>query len=345
MSWLFGYGKPLSTDGPSVALGGAPELPVPKKESAPNEDTVSSYRFDSAALERAAKAARELESSKHAKEAFELSQSHERTLQKEYEEYELGMEQLKMQQYKTQQEERRKTLEEEARIQKQRADYQDMLARKRQEDQLALQARMQEESLKKQEESVKRQEALRRSTIEFESELRHKNEMKQIEAKLRGEAQVERENREIRLERARLEAKENRQTILESISTVGSVLGNGFNAFLSERSKVATAVGSLTLLAGGVYGAKYGIGTMAKFAEARIGKPSLVRETSRLNVVDAFRHPILSTQRLLSRPSDPLSGIILNVSISIFMQLFPVRFIIKLVSTHFIQLVSPWLLQ
>lgn len=291
-------------------------MPVPKKESAPNEDTVSSYRFDSAALERAAKAARELESSKHAKEAFELSQSHERTLQKEYEvklkEYELGMEQLKMQQYKTQQEERRKTLEEEARIQKQRADYQDMLARKRQEDQLALQARMQEESLKKQEESVKRQEALRRSTIEFESELRHKNEMKQIEAKLRGEAQVERENREIRLERARLEAKENRQTILESISTVGSVLGNGFNAFLSERSKVATAVGSLTLLAGGVYGAKYGIGTMAKFAEARIGKPSLVRETSRLNVVDAFRHPILSTQRLLSRPSDPLSGIILN---------------------------------
>lgn len=49
------------------------------------------------------------------------------------------MEQMKIQQYRAQQEERRKTLEEEARIQKQRADYQDMLARKRQEDQLNLQ--------------------------------------------------------------------------------------------------------------------------------------------------------------------------------------------------------------
>lgn len=117
--------------------------------------------------------------------------------------------------------------------------------------------------------------------------------MKQIEAKLRGEAQVERENRELRLERARLDAREHRQTILESISTAGSVLGSGFNAFISEREKVATVVGSLTLLAGGIYGAKYGIGTVARLAEARIGKPSLVRDTSRFNVVDAFRHPIL----------------------------------------------------
>ncbi|THD27174.1 ATPase family AAA domain-containing protein 3-B [Fasciola hepatica] len=321
MSWLFGYGKPSLPDVPPPPGGDKPQPPTPptKKDQNNAEDTISSYRFDSAALERAAKAARELESSKHAKEAFELSQKHEQTLQVEYQaklkEYELAMEQIKIQQFRAQQEERRKTLEQEAQLQKQRADYQDMLARKRQEDQVALQARSQEENIRKQEESVKKQEAMRRGTIEYEAELRHKNEMKQIEARLRGEAQVERENRELRLERARLDAREHRQTILESISTAGSVLGSGFNAFISEREKVATVVGSLTLLAGGIYGAKYGIGTVARLAEARIGKPSLVRDTSRFNIVDALRHPILTTKRLFNRPSDPLQGIILHPSL------------------------------
>lgn len=116
--------------------------------------------------------------------------------------------------------------------------------------------------------------------------------MKQIEAKIRGEAEVERENREIRLERARVDAREYRQTVLESITTAGSVIGNGISSFLSEPEKVATVIGSLTLLAGGVYGAKYGIGTFTRVVESRIGKPALVRETSRLNAVDGFRHPV-----------------------------------------------------
>ncbi|CAH8458218.1 unnamed protein product [Schistosoma intercalatum] len=317
MSWLFGFGKQTSKD--FDIPGDVPPPPSPpaslqdKKQS---KDTASAYRFDSAALERAAKAARELESSKHAKEAFDLSQKHEQTLQMEYQskmkEYELGLEQIKIQQYRAQQEERRKTLEEEARIQKQRADYQDMLARKRQEDQIALQAKAQADNLKKQEESVQKQEAMRRATIEFESDLRHKNEMKQIEAKIRGEAEVERQNRDLRLERARVDAREYRQTVLESITTAGSVIGNGISNFLSEPNKMATVIGSLTLLAGGVYGAKYGIGTFTKVVESRIGKPALVRETSRLNIVDTCRHPIKTAKTVFQRPTDPLEGIILR---------------------------------
>ncbi|BHF72077.1 ATP binding [Sparganum proliferum] len=234
----------------------------------------------------------------YAKEALQLSEQQEKTQQLEYQtkikDYEAAIEQFKIQQIRAQQEERRKTLEEEAKIQKHRADYQDMLARKRQDDQLAQQARMHEETLRKQEESVQKQEQMRRSTIEYEAQLRHKNELKQIEARLRGEAQVERENREIRLERSRVEAREHRETILESIRTAGSVLGAGFDAFLADRQKVITAVGAATLLAGGVYAAKYGIGTGARFVEARIGKPSL------------------TLKRLFARPGNPLEGIILE---------------------------------
>lgn len=116
--------------------------------------------------------------------------------------------------------------------------------------------------------------------------------MKQIEARLRGEAQIERENREIRLERSRVEAREHRETVLQSIQTAGSVLGAGLDAFLVDKNKVVTAVGAATVLAGGIYAAKFGMGTMARFIESRIGKPKLVRETSRLNTVDLIRHPI-----------------------------------------------------
>lgn len=122
--------------------------------------------------------------------------------------------------------------------------------------------------------------------------MRHQNELKQIEARLRGEAQIERENRDIRLERSRIEAREHRETILQSIQTAGSVLGAGFNAFFADRFKVATAVTAATVLAGGVYAAKFGMGTLARYVESRIGKPSLVRETSRLNIVDLIRHPV-----------------------------------------------------
>lgn len=64
MSWLFGFGKQNSKDF-DIPID-APPPPVPPSSSKDKNlggDTVSAYRFDSAALERAAKAAKELERS------------------------------------------------------------------------------------------------------------------------------------------------------------------------------------------------------------------------------------------------------------------------------------------
>lgn len=62
-----------------------------------------------------------------------------------------------------------------------------------------------------------KQEAMRRATIEHEMELRHKNEMKRVEAELRAKAKIDRENQDLTLEQIRLKAAENRVTVLESI--------------------------------------------------------------------------------------------------------------------------------
>ena len=47
----------------------------------------------------------------------------------------------------------------------------------------------------------------------------------------------------------------------------------------------------ITAIAVGVYAAKIGTGVVGRFVEARLGKPSLVRETSRLSLVQSIRHP------------------------------------------------------
>jgi ATPase family AAA domain-containing protein 3A/B len=42
----------------------------------------------------------------------------------------------------------------------------------------------------------------------------------------------------------------------------------------------------------GIYAAKHGTGVTARYVEARLGTPSLVRETSRLTVGEAIKHPV-----------------------------------------------------
>ncbi|VDN50643.1 unnamed protein product [Dracunculus medinensis] len=114
-------------------------------------------------------------------------------------------------------EERRKTLVEETKHARVRADYQDQLARKRQEEELSMKARMQEESLRKQEESVKKQEAVRRATIEHELAVRHKYDLEKIEAEIHARAKADRENRDINLEHMRASEAEHRKTAIEKI--------------------------------------------------------------------------------------------------------------------------------
>ena len=67
-------------------------------------------------------------------------------------EYELSMEQMKIEQKRVDGEQKRKYLEEESKQQKHKAEYEDQLACRRYEDQLVQQQRMQEDNLKKQEE-------------------------------------------------------------------------------------------------------------------------------------------------------------------------------------------------
>ncbi|XP_066527360.1 ATPase family AAA domain containing 3 [Hoplias malabaricus] len=316
MSWLFGLNR-----GPPEPPGDLqPPSPPPPPSSSGSQSGEKPKdkwsNFDPTGLERAAQAARDLDKSRHAKEALDLARMQEQTVQMEHQskmkEYEAALEQLKGDQIRIQAEERRKTLNEETKQHQARAQYQDKLARQRYEDQLRQQQALNEENLRRQEESVQKQEAMRKATIEHEMELRHKNEMLRVEAEAKARARVERENADIIREQIRLKAAEHRQTVLESIKTAGAVFGEGFKAFISDWDKVTATVAGLTLLAVGVYTARNTTGVAARYIEARLGKPSLVRETSRFTISEAIKHPIKMSRRLMSKPQDALEGVVLS---------------------------------
>ncbi|KAK1800062.1 hypothetical protein P4O66_006572 [Electrophorus voltai] len=368
MSWLFGLNKAPAGAPPDAPPPPPPPPPGGSRGNGGDKPKDKWSNFDPTGLERAAQAAKELDRSRHAKEALDLARVQEQTTQMEHQskikEYEAAIEQLKGDQIRIQAEERRKTLSEETKQHQAKAQYQDKLARQRYEDQLRQQVpphtihstsrhllggaghhillthmgyvmagkhhkqcngfpgprhtttqALNEENLRRQEESVQKQEAMRKATIEHEMELRHKNEMLRVEAEAKARGRVERENADIIREQIRLKAAEHRQTVLESIRTAGAVFGEGFRAFISDWDKVTATVAGLTLLAVGVYSARNATGVAGRYIEARLGKPSLVRETSRFTVTEAIKHPIKMTKRLMSKPQDALEGVVLSPSL------------------------------
>lgn len=76
----------------------------------------------------------------------------------------------------------------------------------------------------------------------------------------------------------------------------------------------------MTTLAVGWYTAKRSTGVVAKYVEARLGKPSLIRETSKITPLELAKHPIKLGRKLFTRAEDPLKGIVLNVSDLRFLQ-------------------------
>ncbi|KAG7343297.1 ATPase AAA [Nitzschia inconspicua] len=291
----------------------------PPKKSGGGGSSVTG--FDPEGLERAAKAARELDASRNASQAIELIKTQEVTKQHEAAakraEMEAYAQQQRAQNIEREAEEARKTLDAQTQHERHRAEYMDELERKRQVDMLNAQKYMQEEQLKKQEEMVARQEEMRRKTAEHEAALKTKMELAKAQAEADGRIRQERQNHDLILEKMRQEAMERRDTVLKSIQDAGKLIGEGLQSYLDDTTKLRNTALTVTGIAVGVYTARTSIGVAGRFVEARLGKPSLVRETSRFSVGQALRQPVPTFQRLLgmNKETDALKGIVLNPSL------------------------------
>ena len=82
-------------------------------------------------------------------------------------------------------------------------------------------------------------------------------------------------------------------------------------SLLRDWNKILAAAGGLSLVALGVYSAKGSISVATRYIESRLGKPPLVRETSRFSALDIIRHPITAIKKLKDQKTDALSGVVL----------------------------------
>lgn len=298
-----------------AAAASAPATPTPNKADKPEKEE-KFEGFNPTGLERAAKAAKELDASVNAKEAIQLSMEQERTKRVEneskVEENKARQKAFEVERVRVQGEEQRKNLQQQQQGEQQNAYYNDQLSRKRNQDQMNAQRAMREHEMKRGEESAMRIEEIKRQTAQYEAGLKKEVEKARVGEEIIGRIRQERENWDLHIQAKRMEAKEFRSTVLEGVKEAATMIGGGFRDFLTDYERMGTTVAGLSFLAVGVYTAKNSTSLAARLIEARISKPPLVRETSRLTASDAIVHPIKTLGTVFKSKSDAMKNVVLE---------------------------------
>lgn len=251
----------FSGSGPSGKARVSPELAAPSQNEASRGQSNESItgKFDPTALERGAKALRDLDASPNATRAFEITKLQELTRQKELEK---DMEQLQTARHQMQAErarieadERRKTVTHQQEQERVTAQYKAQLEAEAYAKKLQEQQQQNERCLEQQHQQFLRQEQIRKENEKQLLQMRREQirEEKQLEREMikmkvneetKGRIQQERENVDIHLRELRARAAEERKTKLEVMQTTLSSLGGACNSLLEDKAKLTTMVSS-----------------------------------------------------------------------------------------------------
>lgn len=274
----------------------AAATPEPPPKVRNDNPRTTSAGFDPEALERGAKALREINSSKSAKQVFEVIKKQEDTRQVELtakmQEFKALQAQAETERQRVIYDEQKKLAQQQAQIKSQMARYEDELARKRMQAENEHHRARNQELVKMQEDSALRQEAARRATEEQIQAQRRQTEREKAEIEretIRVRAMAEAEgraheaklaedvNRRILVDRANAE----REKWVAAINTTFDHIGGGFRAILTDQNKLVVAVGGVTALAAGIYTTREGARVVWSYVDRILGQPSLIRESSR----------------------------------------------------------------
>lgn len=277
--------------GVGVGVAGitGPNEAVADKEKMPSS-------FDPEALERGAKALREIQSSEHAKKVIELARQQEATKQQEAQQKEAEAnqqaQQMKVEQEKVHWDEMRKTNQQQSEQRAQLAKYEDDLARKRQQDEAEQQRNRNAEFVKMQEESAERQEALRRQTEEkrqreqretarVQAEAEREKVRAQALAEAEGRAKEARENEDVQRRQLETRLQYETERAKQVVETTLSGLGNGFRSLVEDRARMGSLALGVAMLGAGLYGTRESAKVGARVLERFLSQPALVRDSSR----------------------------------------------------------------
>jgi len=267
-----------------------------QSSSAGEKKSIQPGQFDPDELERGATALKAIDESKHSAWAFELARMQEGTVQlghqKAVEEQKSNRMQLESQLYAVQADEQRKTTSHMADAERHLSQYKAQIEHQLQGNKLELQQAQLDYQMKREMEQFGGHEQIRmrneaeleevsRETMRMKAKFDQFNAVSGAKADAEGAAAQERQNIEIRLRELRASSAEDRRSRLESIDEVMGSLSSGAQALYEDPSKGITAVAGLTMLALGVYSARAATRVASTVLERNLGRPPLVRETSR----------------------------------------------------------------
>jgi ATPase family AAA domain-containing protein 3A/B len=252
--------------------------------------------FDPEALERGAKALREIQASPHARRVFDQLKAQEATKQAELAakeaEQRAAAARAGTEHERVRWEEQRKAMAQEAQAKAQLAQYQDELARRRGEAEhektrarnaelVALQAES-AARLEEQRAAVAAQvEGERRATERYRAEMEAKVARARALAEAEGRAAERRANEDLYRRELAQKLEEDRRRLVEAVNATFANLGAAAGALLADREKLVAAAGLASLAALGVYSAREGTRAAGRAFDRWMGTPRLVRETSR----------------------------------------------------------------
>ncbi|CAK9100531.1 ATPase family AAA domain-containing protein 3 [Durusdinium trenchii] len=206
-------------------------------------------------------------------------------------EAQVNLEEAKIELERVRGEEQRKTAIELAEIEeaKQRQQHNVTLERIKREE--AIRAERDLKVLEAKEASERRQIELQTEQEKTLQKARADAEMAKLEVEARiakdtalataqAETQRERENHDLRMEMARLEAEEGRQGTRAAINAAVDQALDVMRLAASSPEQVLGGIGMLVVFALGVFAAREAMVLVRKYWELRLGRPSLVRETS-----------------------------------------------------------------
>lgn len=299
---------PSLSGGGSSLSGSGIEPPSTPSPSAPNSGGGGdgkagdiTGRFDPTALERGAKALKDLDSSPNATKAFEVTKLQEITKQKEImrdmEQVQQAKAQMQVERARVEGSEKRKTATHQQEQERITAQYKAQLEAEAYSKKLQDQQKQNEDWLAQQHQQFLRQEEIRkrnekdllemkRAQIQEEKAMERELVKMRIQEETKGRIQQERENVDVHLREMRARAAEDRKTRLDVIQSSLISIGGAFNAVLEDKTKMTRLVIGLSAIAVGIYGARAGTGVAGRYVEARLGKPPLVRETSRWTLTE-----------------------------------------------------------
>ncbi|PSS30829.1 ATPase family AAA domain-containing protein [Actinidia chinensis var. chinensis] len=264
-------------------------------KSYPAADEPRGGGFDAESLERGAKALREINSSPHAKQVFEVMRKQEQTrlteLDAEKAHFEAIQAQAAIDKQQKMAEEQRNLVQQQAQAKAQMLRFEDELTRKRMQTDHEAQRRHNAELVRMQEESSIRKEQARRATEEQIHAQQRQTEKERAEIEretIRVKAMAEAEGR---AHEAKLTEDHNRRMLIErvngerekwlaAINTTFSHIEGGIRVLLTDRNKLIMTVGGITALAAGVYTTREGARVTWGYINRILGQPSLIRESS-----------------------------------------------------------------